>query len=154
RTAGNSTGAIVNTNASGVAWRSWCFFIGDGMDSKHGTMLLLCGAAALSACASKSALKRPPPAPATVETITPVPVAVSSGAPTVYYAGSIGSVAPSTATSAATLTSTNAKKTSEVGISSGTWRTLPNTAFQAGEDLFFTVKWGIITGGNSTLAVH
>jgi hypothetical protein len=38
--------------------------------------------------------------------------------------------------------------------STDTWRTVQNTAFGVGEDLFFVVKWGVITGGHSTLAIR
>jgi len=43
---------------------------------------------------------------------------------------------------------------SQTAASTDTWRTVPNTAFQAGEDLFFVVRWGLVTGGHSTLAIH
>jgi hypothetical protein len=43
---------------------------------------------------------------------------------------------------------------SNVAVSSDVWRQVPNTAFQAGEDLFFVIRWGVLTGGHSTLAVH
>jgi hypothetical protein len=33
------------------------------------------------------------------------------------------------------------------------WRLVPNTAFAAGEDYFYEVKWGVITGGHSTLTI-
>src|SRR5262249_9878796 len=39
-------------------------------------------------------------------------------------------------------------------VSSSTWRTVPNAAFQPGEDLFYVVRWGFITGGHSSLAIH
>jgi hypothetical protein len=42
---------------------------------------------------------------------------------------------------------------SAVAASTWTWRTVPNNAFQVGENLLFSVKWGIITAGRSTLAV-
>ena len=41
-----------------------------------------------------------------------------------------------------------------VSVSTQTWRTLPNASFLAGEDLLYVVRWGIITGGHSTLAVR
>ena len=36
-------------------------------------------------------------------------------------------------------------------LSSSTWRSTSNTAFRAGEDLQFVLKWGVVTGGRSTL---
>jgi hypothetical protein len=38
--------------------------------------------------------------------------------------------------------------------STDTWRTVANSAFTVGEDLFFVVKWGVVTGGHSTLAIR
>lgn len=37
--------------------------------------------------------------------------------------------------------------------STGTWRSIPNEAFKAGEDLQFVVKWGVITGGRATMTL-
>lgn len=33
------------------------------------------------------------------------------------------------------------------------WRNVPNTAFSAGEECAFVVKWGVITGGRSSLSI-
>ncbi len=38
-------------------------------------------------------------------------------------------------------------------ISTFTWRSAPNTAFDIGEDLHYVVKWGLITAGYSTLSI-
>lgn len=41
-----------------------------------------------------------------------------------------------------------------VNISTEVWRTVPNTAFHREEDFFYLVRWGLITGGYSTLSVR
>jgi hypothetical protein len=41
-----------------------------------------------------------------------------------------------------------------VTIASSSWRSVPNAAFHAGEDMFYVIRWGVITGGYSTLSVH
>jgi hypothetical protein len=38
-------------------------------------------------------------------------------------------------------------------VSTFTWRSSPNSAFRAGEDLQYVLKWGVITGGRSTLSI-
>jgi hypothetical protein len=47
----------------------------------------------------------------------------------------------------------NVALSSPIVPSTFTWRTLPNSAFRAGEKLSFVLKWGVIVGGRSSLAV-
>ena len=47
-----------------------------------------------------------------------------------------------------------ATASTDVVKSSGAWRSLPNSAFGTGEDLTFSISWGVITGGYSTLSVQ
>src|SRR5258708_2352420 len=121
----NCIAGTASINASGEAWRSWPYCYGeDSMDFKS-----LVGSIALLVLALAPAYGRSSPATSisssSTFTISAFNVPVSTS---VYVSSS--------------------------SISTTTWRTMPNTAFQVGEDLSYVVRWGIVTGGHSSLAIH
>ncbi len=50
--------------------------------------------------------------------------------------------------------STPVSASSGVCLATASWRQVPNTAFPLYEDLRFVIKWGVITGGYSSLSVQ
>jgi len=62
-------------------------------------------------------------------------------------------VAASTSTLVVSVSTFNVTASS-VPVPTTVWRSVTNTAFESGEDFFFVISWGVITGGYSSLSVH
>jgi hypothetical protein len=67
-----------------------------------------------------------------------------------FAAGLLAFASPA---AAAPATSVAASTTTPASPPSSGWRVVPNTVFAPGEEFLYSVKWGVITGGHSTLAV-